>query len=472
MSRRIFLSYRQKDSAGQAGRVTDRLHKDFGEGCSFLDVDSIPLGANFVKHLTDEVATCEVLLAVIGPLWLDIRDDHNRRRLDDPSDFVRIEISAALQRDIPVIPVLVEGALVPKSDDLPEDIRELAFRIGINVRHSSFHADMDRLVSSLKLVLEMRQPALTQQQATAAEALRRHTEEMQRLKTKAERVRESKEKADPPRFEEAQRRKAKEEQRLEAENERQRKLSEEANRLRSDEEQHNRGERQREAKAEAGRQPVAEEQRRKAEVERQQKEANNEHASDKAAPSGSTHDSRQLASSDSPTTSSLAVRRDVAHELAHRNHRVEKLKTRITLIAIAALVFVPPSVSLLWSRQSTPGPIPSQTQTISPTLTSFPGPFPTGGSFSFGSASLEPGKLNTTREFSIGVSIGVDRLSCDGYVTTSRGFTTGQIYYFPAVHNSQTLQKTISVSETPTQVSFTCTDAANKRETWAADLHF
>ena len=65
MSRRIFLSYRQKDSAGQAGRVTDRLHKDLGEGCSFLDVESIPFGANFAKQLTAEVATCEVLLEML-----------------------------------------------------------------------------------------------------------------------------------------------------------------------------------------------------------------------------------------------------------------------------------------------------------------------------------------------------------------------------------------------------------------------
>lgn len=170
MPRRIFLSYRQKDSAGQAGRVTDRLHRDFGEGCSFLDVDSIPLGVNFVKHLTTEVQACDVLLAVIGPQWLDIRDDNNQRRLDDPNDFVRIEIGAALQRDIPVIPILVEGARIPKPDQLPEDIRELALRNGLDIRHSSFHSDMDRLVGTLKSILEARRSPSAQQQATSAEA--------------------------------------------------------------------------------------------------------------------------------------------------------------------------------------------------------------------------------------------------------------------------------------------------------------
>jgi hypothetical protein len=89
----------------------------------------------------------------------------HQRRLDDPNDFVRIEIGAALQRDIPVIPILVEGARVPRPDQLPEDIRELAFRNALDVRHKSFHSDMNKLVDTLKLILEARRPASTQQQA-------------------------------------------------------------------------------------------------------------------------------------------------------------------------------------------------------------------------------------------------------------------------------------------------------------------
>src|SRR5262249_42413621 len=81
----------------------------------FMDVDAIPLGTNFSKVLHEEVAKCGVLLAVIGPDWSDARDEHGNRRLDDPNDFVRIEIAAALQRNIPVIPVLLEGARIPKA---------------------------------------------------------------------------------------------------------------------------------------------------------------------------------------------------------------------------------------------------------------------------------------------------------------------------------------------------------------------
>src|SRR5262249_49759992 len=92
----------------------------------FMDVDAIPLGTNFSKVLHEEVAKCGVLLAVIGPDWSDARDEHGNRRLDDPNDFVRIEIAAALQRNIPVIPVLLEGARIPKADELPEDLKELA----------------------------------------------------------------------------------------------------------------------------------------------------------------------------------------------------------------------------------------------------------------------------------------------------------------------------------------------------------
>ena len=80
-----------------------------------------------------------MLLAVIGPNWSDVRDEHGNRRLDDPNDFVRIEIAAALQRDIPVIPILLDGARIPKADQLPDDLKELASRNGLDVRHASFH---------------------------------------------------------------------------------------------------------------------------------------------------------------------------------------------------------------------------------------------------------------------------------------------------------------------------------------------
>ena len=150
MAAKVFINYRRDDSAGHAGRVRDRLAHELGRDLLFMDVDAISLGANFSKVLHEEVAKCGVLLAVIGPNWSDVRDEHGNRRLDDPNDFVRIEITAALQRDIPVIPILLDGARIPKADQLPDDLKELASRNGLDVRHASFHTDMDRLILGLK----------------------------------------------------------------------------------------------------------------------------------------------------------------------------------------------------------------------------------------------------------------------------------------------------------------------------------
>jgi len=101
MATKVFISYRRDDSAGHAGRVQDRLERELGRDLLFMDVDAVPLGDNFVTVLSEEVAKCDVLLAVIGPNWLNARDEDGSRRLDNPHDFVRIEIGAALQRSIP-----------------------------------------------------------------------------------------------------------------------------------------------------------------------------------------------------------------------------------------------------------------------------------------------------------------------------------------------------------------------------------
>ena len=150
MAAKVFISYRRDDSAGHAGRVHDRLEREFGRDLLFMDVDSVPLGVNFVAVLSEEVAKCDVLLAVIGPNWLNARDDDGSRRLDNPHDFVRVEIGAALQRSIPVIPILLDGAKVPKADELPKELEELSLRNGLDIRHASFHNDVDRLIRGLK----------------------------------------------------------------------------------------------------------------------------------------------------------------------------------------------------------------------------------------------------------------------------------------------------------------------------------
>ena len=150
MATKVFISYRRGDSAGYAGRLMDRLKTEFGRNVLFMDVDAIPLGTNFEKVLHKEIAKCGVLLAVIGANWSDARDEDGKRRLDNPNDFVRIEIAAALQRNIPVIPILLDGARIPKADELPDDLKALTLRNGLDVRHASFHEDMDRLIRGLK----------------------------------------------------------------------------------------------------------------------------------------------------------------------------------------------------------------------------------------------------------------------------------------------------------------------------------
>ena len=124
--------------------------REFGSDLLFMDVDAIPLGANFVKVISEEVAKCDALLAVIGQGWLDARDANGKRRLDNGDDFVRIEIGTALKRGIPVIPILLDGTRIPKADQLPDDLKELALRNGLDVRHASFSQDMERLIRALK----------------------------------------------------------------------------------------------------------------------------------------------------------------------------------------------------------------------------------------------------------------------------------------------------------------------------------
>jgi hypothetical protein len=123
----------------------------FGRKPVFKDVDSIPLGTDFKEFLGKQVSNCSVLLAIIGDRWLDARGLGGMRRLDDPDDFVRLEIESALERGIPVIPLLVRGAHMPEEEDLPPSLRKLVYKNGIPIRPDpDFHNDMDRLISALE----------------------------------------------------------------------------------------------------------------------------------------------------------------------------------------------------------------------------------------------------------------------------------------------------------------------------------
>lgn len=150
---RIFISYRRDDSADVSGRIYDRLEPRYGRGNVFKDVDAIPLGADFRRVLAEEVAKCDVMLVIIGRQWVSITDDHGQRRLDNPADFVRIEVEAALERGIPVIPLQVQNAPIPHVGDLPPTLAELPYRNGITVHGDPhFHRDMDLLIGRLDTI--------------------------------------------------------------------------------------------------------------------------------------------------------------------------------------------------------------------------------------------------------------------------------------------------------------------------------
>jgi hypothetical protein len=148
----VFISYRRSDSSDVTGRIFDALSSKFSKDVLFKDVESIPLGADFRTVISNAVGQCKVLLAVIGPDWLEVKDPNGGRRLDNPDDYVRLEIASALKREIPVIPVLVEQAVMPRKEHLPLELQDLSYRNGIPVRHDpDFHHDMDRLCEELNL---------------------------------------------------------------------------------------------------------------------------------------------------------------------------------------------------------------------------------------------------------------------------------------------------------------------------------
>ena len=150
---RIFISYRRDETAYPAGWLFDRLAQHFGPAQIFKDVDSIELGDDFVQVISRAVGSCDVLLALIGDRWLTITDDRGRRRLDDPDDFVRLEIGAALERNVRIIPILVAGANMPRADELPAGLVGLERRQALELSPSRFEYDTNRLLKVLDMTL-------------------------------------------------------------------------------------------------------------------------------------------------------------------------------------------------------------------------------------------------------------------------------------------------------------------------------
>src|SRR5215469_14497009 len=154
----IFVSYRRNESSHLAGRLYDRLAERFGESRVFIDVDAIEPGVDFAEEISRAIARCKALLVIIGPGWMTATDEHGRRRLEDPDDIVRLEVESALARDVRVIPILVEGAVMPAQQDLPDSLSRLGRRNALTIRHESFRSDAGRLITALEGVLSA--PAL------------------------------------------------------------------------------------------------------------------------------------------------------------------------------------------------------------------------------------------------------------------------------------------------------------------------
>jgi WD40 repeat protein len=170
---RVFVSYRREDAAYPAGWLFDRLVDHFGEGRVFRDVDSIELGDDFVERIMSAVGSCAVLLTVIGARWLTVTGKGGQRRLDDPEDFVRVEIEAAFARGVRVIPVLVDGAQMPQVTELPVSLGSLAHRQALELSPNRFRLDTAQLLEELDRKLAVLDPGFSDPDGVIAAARER-----------------------------------------------------------------------------------------------------------------------------------------------------------------------------------------------------------------------------------------------------------------------------------------------------------
>lgn len=154
----IAISYRRQDSNPVAGRLYDRLQAEFGKGAVFMDFDSIPYGVDFREHIKSTLRRAKVIVAIIGPDWAGAKDKSDRR-IDDPTDFVRLEIASALESGIPIIPVLINNTPMPDAKSLPPELEALAFRNGLALDTGiDFHHHADRLIAGIHKVVDPHLP--------------------------------------------------------------------------------------------------------------------------------------------------------------------------------------------------------------------------------------------------------------------------------------------------------------------------
>lgn len=150
----LFISYRREDTAPYAGRLCDFLRREFPDDDIFMDIDAIDPGEDFVDAINRTLAASKIVIAVIGPKWLQITDASGARRLDNPDDYVVRELCAALESNARVIPVLVGGAAMPRSDSLPSRLQPLTRRNAIEISDTRFSADAERLSAAILRFIE------------------------------------------------------------------------------------------------------------------------------------------------------------------------------------------------------------------------------------------------------------------------------------------------------------------------------
>jgi hypothetical protein len=164
----VFINYRREETAGEARARFNDLVAKLGEGSVFMDVDNIALGRDFREVIQQHLASLKLMLALIGRNWVNATDQSGRRRLHDPSDFVRLEIEAALKRNIPVTPVLVQGAHMPSVEDLPESLRDFAYRNGFEISHNRWESDVHEMIKRLGLGVSQGEGSSGKQTAAGA----------------------------------------------------------------------------------------------------------------------------------------------------------------------------------------------------------------------------------------------------------------------------------------------------------------
>jgi hypothetical protein len=153
--KRIFISYRRSDASGHAGRLYDYLKNYFGDERIFFDVDTIQAGTNFEQKINSELDDSEVMLVLIGNQWLESKDQEGHRRLEQPLDYVRVEVESALKKNIAVIPILLQGTHMPSPNVLPEPLQDLSMRNAVRLNDDHWVSDCNLLAGILKNTLHV-----------------------------------------------------------------------------------------------------------------------------------------------------------------------------------------------------------------------------------------------------------------------------------------------------------------------------